>query len=239
MWLVLWHQSLLSNYDWFAVKINLSLNIWCHTSRPVINARDRPPAGVYFHLWPTFISQRDTRSNSMADVIRRSVLFGHLLKAHVTVHFSPMISLYPMESLDLSSRCLYPCGYTKLFVKLTPDQDVTLHCAILEFKYLTMIGAEVLRRQTNPIDVCYTVWIAGTNWITELETKIWKLKPVLDDLTKMWLGPICMTLLTAKFSTYDRLSPLTKQKHKMPRSVEYAKNYTSKYSLLTHEIRLT
>ena len=36
-----------------------SLNIWRHTSRFVKNARDLPPAGVYIHLWPTFIPHRE------------------------------------------------------------------------------------------------------------------------------------------------------------------------------------
>ena len=53
-----------------------SLNIWRHTFRLVNNARDWPPAGVYMHLWPTFILHRDTQSSSMADYLG---IYGKLM----------------------------------------------------------------------------------------------------------------------------------------------------------------
>ena len=69
------------------------------------------------HLWPTFMSHRDMQSNSRADVIGVCCLgfYGKLLSMHVYV----MISLYPMESLDLSSRYLLLCLSLRNYPKPT------------------------------------------------------------------------------------------------------------------------
>ena len=83
------------NSKYFVLLSCRSLNIWRHTSKLVINAIDRPLAGLYTHLWPIFIT--------LATSIHQHCMQVHAHARPVYIvnmyTFTQMASLYPMKSL--------------------------------------------------------------------------------------------------------------------------------------------